>query len=171
MKILHTSDLHIGKKIMGRERFSEYRAVFCELAEVCRREKTELLLIAGDVFDTYTPSAEAEEIFYQGVKLLAENCAVLIVSGNHDDHVRLTAASVLAQEHNIYILGNSLNAVVCKSIGGTHPVKSGAGWVIFENDRGEQVYINALPYPNEARFKEGRSEETFEEKMTRWINC
>jgi len=171
MKILHTSDLHIGKKIMGRERFSEYRAVFCELAEVCRREKTELLLIAGDVFDTYTPSAEAEEIFYQCVKLLAENCAVLIVSGNHDDHVRLTAASVLAQEHNIYILGNSLNAVVCKSIGGTHPVKSGAGWVIFENDRGEQVYINALPYPNEARFKEGRSEETFEEKMTRWINC
>ena len=68
MKILHTSDLHIGKKLMGRERLDEYRGVFSELEAVCVREGVDLVLIAGDVFDTYTPSAEAEEIFYRGIK-------------------------------------------------------------------------------------------------------
>lgn len=170
MKILHTSDLHIGKKLMGRERFSEYRAIFSEIADVCEREKVELVLIAGDVFDTYTPSAEAEEIFYRGIKDLSKLCAVLVISGNHDDYVRLTAASVLAEEQNVYIIGNNLAPVNCAKRGKVYPVKSGNGWVIFEGNN-EKVYINALPYPNEARFKEGRSDETFEEKMTRWIAC
>ncbi|MDE7082585.1 MAG: exonuclease subunit SbcD [Clostridia bacterium] len=170
MRILHTSDLHIGKKLMGRERFSEYRAIFSELAEICEREGVELVLIAGDVFDTYTPSAEAEEIFYRGIKELSKLCAVLVISGNHDDYVRLTAASVLAEEQNVYIIGNNLSPVTCAKRGNVYPAASGNGWVIFEGN-GERVYINALPYPNEARFKEGRSDETFEEKMTRWIAC
>ena len=60
MKVLHTSDLHIGKKLMGRERYAEYRAVLSEISGICKAEGVELVLIAGDVFDTYTPSAEAE---------------------------------------------------------------------------------------------------------------
>ncbi|MDE6585972.1 MAG: exonuclease subunit SbcD [Clostridia bacterium] len=171
MKILHTSDLHIGKKLFGRERYGEYRAVFSELKSICEKECVELVLIAGDVFDTYTPSAEAEEIFYSGIKLLSEDCAVLVISGNHDDYVRLTAAATLAEERNIYILGNNLSPVNCAVRGNTYPVKSGSGWVIFQNTKGENVYINALPYPNEARFKEGKSDETFDEKMSRWIKC
>lgn len=169
MKILHTSDLHIGKKLMGRERYGEYRAVLAELAGICVREGVELCLIAGDVFDTYTPSAEAEEIFYSGVKKLAESCAVLIVSGNHDDYVRLTAASSLAEELNVYIVGNNLHTIGCARRGAAFPVRSDRGWVVFENLSGERVYINTLPYPNEARFKEGRTDESFEEKMSRWI--
>lgn len=169
MKVLHTSDLHIGKKIMGRERYAEYRAVFSEIAEICRAEKVELTLIAGDVFDTYTPSAEAEEIFYSGVKQVAKYCAVLIISGNHDDYVRLTAAAALAEELNVYIVGNNLSAVDCKKRGEVYPESSGAGWVIFKNGRGERAYVNTLPYPNEARFKEGKSDEPFLEKAARWI--
>lgn len=170
MKILHTSDLHVGKKLMGRERFAEYRAVFSELAEICKSEKIELVLIAGDVFDTYTPSAEAEEIFYSGVKLLSKHSAVLVISGNHDDYVRLTAASSLAEELKVYIVGNNAKCIKCVNSGEVYPEKSGFGWVIFANPRGERVYINTLPYPNEARFKEGRTDETFEEKMSRWIS-
>lgn len=169
MKILHTSDLHIGKKLMGRERFLEYRSIFIELSDVCEKEGVELVLIAGDVYDTFTPPAEAEEIFYQGVKLLSKRCAVLVISGNHDDYVRLTAVSALAEEHNVYIIGNDLKPVSCQKRGEVYPEKSGKGWVIFKNGAGERVYINTLPYPNEARFKEGRSDETFEEKTKRWI--
>lgn len=93
MKILHTSDWHIGKKLMGRERYDEYRSSLSEISAICEREEIELVLVAGDVFDTYTPSAEAERIFYEGVKQIAEFSAVLVISGNHDDYVRLTAAS------------------------------------------------------------------------------
>lgn len=169
MKILHTSDLHIGKKLMGRERYGEYRSVFTEISEICKKEGVELVFIAGDVFDTYTPSSEAEEIFYSGVKLLAETCAVLIISGNHDDYVRLTAAAQIAEELGVYIIGNNLRAVSCKKRKNVYPLRSGAGWVVFTNCHGEEVYINALPYPNEARFKEGRSDESFTQKISRWI--
>ena len=169
MKILHTSDLHIGKKLMGRERYAEYRAVLGEISEICQSEGVELVLIAGDVYDTYTPSAEAEEIFYSGVKKIARHSAVLIISGNHDDYVRLTAAAAFAEELNVYIVGNNLQAVSCNARGEVYPVKSGCGWVIFQNQKGERAYINTLPYPNEARFKEGKSDETFADKMTRWI--
>ncbi len=169
MKILNTSDLHIGKKLMGRERYGEYRSVFTEISDICKKEGVELVFIAGDVFDTYTPSSEAEEIFYSGVKLLAETCAVLIISGNHDDYVRLTAAAQIAEELGVYIIGNNLRAVSCKKRKNVYPLRSGAGWVVFTNCHGEEVYINALPYPNEARFKEGRSDESFTQKMSRWI--
>lgn len=170
MIIAHTSDLHIGKKLMGRERLDESRAVLSEICALCEREGVELLLVAGDVFDTYTPSAEAEEVFYSGIKELSSRCAVLIISGNHDDYVRLTAAATLAQELNVYIVGNNLQKIDCKKRGKAYPVESGGGWVVFGNGKGERVYINTLPYPNEARFKEGRSDESFEEKITRWIS-
>ena len=62
MKIVHTSDWHIGKKLMGRDRGEEFKAVLGEIGDICRREEADLLLVAGDVFDTYTPSAEAEEM-------------------------------------------------------------------------------------------------------------
>ena len=169
MKILHTSDLHIGKKLMGRERYDEFRAVFDGLKAICVQERVELVLVAGDVFDTYTPSAEAEEIFYSGLKLLSEICAVLVISGNHDDYVRLTAAAQIAEELGVYIIGNNLRAVSCKERKNVYPLRSGAGWVVVTNCHGEEVYINALPYPNEARFKEGRSDESFTQKMSRWI--
>ena len=170
MRIAHTSDWHIGKKLMGRDRGEEFKEVLAEIARICRDEGVELLLVAGDVFDTYTPSAEAEEIFYSSVKAIAETCAVLIISGNHDDYVRLTAAQALSEELNIYTVGNNLKALDCKKRGNCYPVQSEGGYAVFENSRGERVYINTLPYPNEARFKEGRSDESFADKMKRWID-
>ena len=170
MRIAHTSDWHIGKKLMGRDRGEEFKEVLAEIAELCREEKVELLLVAGDVFDTYTPSAEAEEIFYTSVKNIASTCAVLIISGNHDDYVRLTAAQALSEELNIYTVGNNLKALDCKKRGSCYPVESDGGYAVFANDAGERVYINTLPYPNEARFKEGKSDESFAVKIKRWID-
>ncbi|MCD8308704.1 MAG: exonuclease subunit SbcD [Clostridia bacterium] len=170
MKVAHTSDWHIGKKLMGRDRGEEFKAVLAEIGNICKERGVELLLVAGDVFDTYTPSAEAEEIFYNAVKEISKTCTVLIISGNHDDYVRLTAAGALAQELNIYIIGNNLKALPCKNKGVCYPVESDSGYAVFENAKGERVYINALPYPNEARFKEGKSEESFSDKMKRWID-
>ncbi len=169
MRILHTSDLHIGKKLINKDRYDEYRAVLSEMRSICERERVELVLIAGDIFDTYTPSAEAEQIFYRGIKDIAEVSAVLVISGNHDDYVRLTAASALADELGIYIVGNDLHPVPHKKHAGAFPVVSGSGYVIFSNEKGERVYINTLPYPNEARFKEDKTEESFADKMARWI--
>ena len=64
MRILHTSDWHIGKRLMGRERLDEQSAALDEIVGICEREEVELVLVAGDIFDTYLPSAEAEDLFF-----------------------------------------------------------------------------------------------------------
>ena len=160
MKILHTSDWHIGKRLgVLQNRLDEQAQVLDEITQICDDEKVELVIVAGDVFDTYTPSAEAEELFYQKIKQIAgDSRAVLIISGNHDDGVRLTATAPLAEEQGVYIVGNSRRAVSLKQTGRTvRPTRSGKGYVVFENERGEKAFIGTLPYPNEARFKEAKS--------------
>ncbi len=155
---------------MDRERLPEQIQALDEIAQICERERVSLVLIAGDVYDTYLPSAEAEDVFFSAMKKLAgEDRAVVIVSGNHDDGVRLAASAPLAEEQGIYIFGNRPRTF---QIGGTRPVRAveaGDYYIVIENSEGERVYLNALPYPNEARFHEDKTEESFPEKIKRWI--
>ncbi len=170
MKILHTSDWHVGKRLMDRERLEEQAEALEELAQLCEREDVSLVLVAGDVFDTYLPSAPAEELFFHVVKRLAgEKRAVVIVSGNHDDGIRLSASAPLAEEQGIYLVGNKPRIFSCNGERPVRAVQSGEGYLVIQNERGERVYINTLPYPNEARFKEEKSEESDCEKFSRWI--
>ncbi len=170
MRILHTSDWHLGKRLMDRERLPEQEAALNELVDVCEAEKIDLVLVAGDVFDTYLPPAEAEELFFRAVKRLAgETRAVVVVSGNHDDGVRLSASAPIAERQGIYLFGN---APARFTAGGDRPVRAvsvSEHSLVIENGAGERVFINALPYPNEARLKEEKTEESYPEKIRRWI--
>ena len=171
MKILHTSDWHIGKRLMGRERFDEQADVLDEIARICEEERVELVLVAGDIFDTYMPCAEAEELFFSKIRAIAgENRAVLLISGNHDDGVRLSASAPLSEELGIYIVGNSRKPLPLHSTRKVRPVVSDTGYAVFENERGEKAFVNTLPYPNEARFKEEKSDLPFCERMKKWID-
>ena len=176
MKILHTSDWHIGKRLMGRERLDEQSAVLDEIIEICEREQIELVLLAGDVFDTYTPCAEAEDLFFKKIKKVAGTSrTVLIISGNHDDGVRLSAVAPLSEEQGIYVVGNARNTIPTQAETSfengrkLRPIASGKGYVIFENIDGEKAFISTLPYPNEARFKEAKSDLPYIEQMKKWI--
>ncbi len=172
MRILHTSDWHIGKRLKDRTRLTEQAEVLEEIVQICEDERIELVLLAGDVFDTYTPGAEAEELFYSKIKKIAgERRAVLIISGNHDDGVRLSAASPLAEEQGIYIIGNARKSVSSEvSERSVRPVRSGKGFVVFENERGEKAFVSTLPYPNEARFREDHSDLPYPERVKNWID-
>lgn len=171
MKLLHTSDWHLGKRLMEAERLEEQIAALDELVRICDEERVELVLVAGDIFDTYLPSAEAEEAFFAAVKKLAgKSRAVVLVAGNHDDGVRLAASAPVCAEEGVYIFGNR-PAVF--PVGGDRPVKpvaAGERYLLFENGAGERVYINALPYPNEARMREEKSDESYAERVKRWIS-
>jgi len=170
MKILHTSDWHIGKRLMGRERLDEQEAVLDELAELCASEEVELVIVAGDIFDTYTPSAEAENLFFQKIRKIAgENRAVLLISGNHDDGVRLSASTPFSEELGVYIVGNDRKPLRLTSARTVKPIASGKGYAVFENGAGERTFVSALPYPNEARFKEEKSELSYIDRIKEWI--
>ncbi len=167
MKILHTSDWHLGKRLSERERLPEQIEILDEIVGICEERQVEVVLVAGDVFDTYLPPAEAEEVFFRAVKRLAAGRAVVVISGNHDDGVRLAAAAPIAAEEGVYIFGRGIPHP--REDGPVRVVQSGENFLLLENKAGERVYLNILPYPNEARLKEDKTEESYAEKTKRWI--
>ena len=97
VKLLHTSDWHVGRTIRGRSRADEHRAVLAEIARIAAEESADLVLVAGDVFDVSAPSPESERIVYQALLALAEVAPVLVVAGNHDHPRRLEAVAPLLE--------------------------------------------------------------------------
>lgn len=170
MKILHTSDWHLGKTLENISRIGEQKAFINELCEIADREGVELVLIAGDVFDTYTPSTAAEELFYDAIDRLSKKGqrAVVVIAGNHDSPDRLCAASPLAYKNGIILLGYP------GSDAGLYPT-AGTGAVIVDSGNGwlelgipgcpHNAVILTLPYPSESRLEELLSEEADEASL------
>lgn len=65
MKILHTADWHLGKKLDQFSRLEEQREVMAEICEIADLQKVDVVIIAGDLFDTFNPAAEAQDLFYK----------------------------------------------------------------------------------------------------------
>ncbi|QDR83121.1 exonuclease SbcCD subunit D [Sporomusa termitida] len=159
MRILHTADWHFGKTIEGRDRHREQVAFVEELAGICADERIDLVLVAGDVFQSPNPSAAAEELFYYAVDKLADHGrrGVVIVAGNHDNPDRLCAASPLAGR-----LGITLAGLPKEELGPTSPgpgkvyrVNGGQAWLeLAVPGIDHTAVIAALPYPSEGRLKE-----------------
>ncbi len=120
MKILHTADWHVGKTIQGQSRAHEHEAVLAELAAVAAREKVDLVLVAGDLFDTSAPTPEAERIVYRGLLALSELAPVVAIPGNHDSDRRLSALAPLFDLARVTIrAGVSRDPVEVQTAGGT----------------------------------------------------
>ncbi|MDE5593735.1 MAG: exonuclease subunit SbcD [Clostridiales bacterium] len=106
MKILHTADLHLGKKLNKAARLDEQCDVIKQLSEIADVEDIDVVLIAGDIFDTSVPTSEAERVFYRSILTLAERGrAVIALAGNHDDERRMCAAKPLADLQGIVLAG------------------------------------------------------------------
>lgn len=107
MRILHTADWHLGRTLEGRSRQEEHEKFVDELCTLVRDEAIDLVLIAGDVFDSGNPSAAAEELYFDALARLGENGrrAVVVIAGNHDSPDRLTAVQALAQRHGATLFG------------------------------------------------------------------
>jgi exonuclease SbcD len=103
VRVLHTSDWHVGRTVRGRSREDEHRAVFAEMAALARDEGVDLVLVAGDVFDHQSPSASAEDVVYEALLRFAEAGAqVVMIAGNHDHPDRLEAVRPLLKLANIH---------------------------------------------------------------------
>ena len=96
MKILHTSDLHIGKRVNEFSMLDDQRHILNEILGIVRDERPDALIIAGDVYDKSIPSAEAVTLFDKFLlELSALSLPTFIISGNHDSPERLGFASEL----------------------------------------------------------------------------
>lgn len=108
MKIIHTADWHLGQTFYGYDRSREHAVFLDWLCDVIKDTGSELLLIAGDIFDSPNPSAEAQRMFYTFLtKVTAENphLQVIITAGNHDSAARLEAPNSLLGVFNANVSG------------------------------------------------------------------
>lgn len=176
MKILHTSDWHLGKTLENINRIDEQKQFVDELCDIAEREDIQLVLIAGDIFDAYTPSAAAEGLFYEAVERLSKKGkrTVVVIAGNHDSPDRLCAASPLAYQNGIILLGypdSDAGTYSCmgkdkKLSQASEIIASGAGWLEMKiNGCKHHAVILTLPYPSEARLEQVFSQEADEIKL------
>ncbi len=108
MKILHTSDWHLGRSLYGRKRYDEFSAFLDWLARTIEDEDIDVLLVAGDVFDTGTPSNRAQALYYRFLGRISSSCCrhVVVTAGNHDSPSFLNAPGELLKALNVYVIGS-----------------------------------------------------------------
>jgi DNA repair protein SbcD/Mre11 len=151
LRILHTGDWHLGKTLEGRSRLPEQEAMVDELVQLVKDEQIDLVLLAGDVYDTVNPPAAAEQLFYEALARLADGGKrrIVAIAGNHDNPDRLAAAAPLAGGHGISLAG----------LPSADPIEVGIART------GERAVIAALPYPSESRLRELLAEDADEQAL------
>lgn len=109
MKVLHTSDWHLGRSLYDRKRYEESAMFLGWLADLIKTEQADVLLVAGDVFDSTLPSNKAQELYYQFLTSLLGSCCrhVVITGGNHDSSTLLNAPAELLKVLNIHVVGSA----------------------------------------------------------------
>jgi exonuclease SbcD len=157
MKILHTADWHLGKRLESFSRHSEQCEVLQEICEIADREQVDVVLISGDLFDTFNPPIESVELFYKTLKKLADNGrrAVIAIAGNHDSPERLEAPDPLARECGIVFCGLPGTTVPLFQLeSGLEIVKSEPGFIEIKLPNSTAALRLILaPFANEQRMR------------------
>lgn len=169
MKLLHTSDWHLGKRLEDFSRIEEQQAVLQEICEIAEREQVNAIIVAGDLFDTFNPPTEAVDLFYRTLKRLTNNGKrpVIAIAGNHDSPDRIEAPDPLARECGIIFAGYP-NSIV-------PPFELESGLKVLHNEEGflelllpgSSIPLRLLltPYANEFRLKTYLGHENSEEEL------
>lgn len=139
MRILHLADLHIGKRVNGFSMLEDQKYILNQILGIVKERQTEVVLIAGDVYDKAIPSAEAVEVFDDFLtKLVEAKQKVLLISGNHDSEERLAFASQVMKKSGVYFA----------------PVFSGDIEKVTLQDECGDIHFYMLPYRKPAKVVE-----------------
>lgn len=177
IKILHTADWHLGKKLDSFSRLEEQVLVMNEIVEIADQQQVDLVLIAGDLFDNFNPSVEAVELFYKTLKRLSNNGKrpVVAISGNHDSPSLIDAPDPLARECGIILIGYPNAKIQEFELNDFKISKSVEGMIELKlNSFDYPIRIIHTPYANEIRLKqyfgENKEDALNEVLATNWKN-
>ncbi len=169
MRILHTADWHLGKKLDNYSRLEEQKKVLHEICTIADTKNADVIIIAGDIFDNYNPSTEAIELFYKTVKKLSNNGKrpVIAIAGNHDSPDRIETADPLAVECGIIFAGypdTIINPFNLES--GIKVTKSEPGFIELDIEgQTHPLRVIFTPYANEHRLKQSLLSENSEDEL------
>ncbi|PZX47081.1 metallophosphoesterase family protein [Algoriphagus chordae] len=169
IKILHTADWHLGKRLQEFSRLEEQKLVLEEIQQIADRENVDLILLAGDIFDTFNPSHEAVELLYKSLRRLTNGGKrpIIAISGNHDSTQFVEAPDPLAREMGIFFYGKYDTIIPTGKLdNGIEITQASEGFVEMKLPQFDfPVRVILAPYANEVSMKtylgEGDREEEF----------
>lgn len=150
MKIIHTSDWHLGATLYGHDRLDDHREMLRQLTETVASEQPDAMLVSGDIFDNSSPSAAAERLLDSALMELADagkpGMKIILTSGNHDSPSRHTTHSAVYSRLGIHTIGSA-------GITADTDIAEIADRFIIRV--GEKGTVIAVPYINRRNMPEG----------------
>lgn len=159
MKIIHTSDWHIGRSLYGRKRYEEFEAFLAWLAQTLQQKDVDVLLVAGDIFDTSTPSNRAQELYYRFLCCVATSTCrhVVVIAGNHDSPSFLNAPRELLRALNVHVIGAASENPEDEVL------------VLSKEDGIPELIVCAVPYLRDRDIRVAEAGESLEDKEQKLI--
>lgn len=160
MRVLHTSDWHIGRTLYGRKRYEEFDAFLTWLAETIQMNEIDVLLVAGDVFDTSAPSNRAQELYYRFLcRVAGSPCRhVVVVAGNHDSPSFLNAPKELLKALDVHVIGNATESPEDEVL------------VLCNEQNAPELIVCAVPYLRDRDIRVAEAGESVEDKESKLID-
>lgn len=160
MKLLHTSDWHIGRTLYGRKRYEEFEAFLTWLAGTIQKNEIDVLLVAGDIFDTSAPSNRAQELYYRFLcRVAASSCRhVVVVAGNHDSPTFLNAPKELLKALDVHVVGSSTEDPEDEVL------------VLRNEQEAPELIVCAVPYLRDRDIRMAEAGESVEDKERKLID-
>ena len=160
MRVLHTSDWHIGRTLYGRKRYEEFEAFLTWLAEIIQQNQINALLAAGDVFDTSAPSNRAQELYYRFLcRAAASSCRhIVVVAGNHDSPSFLNAPKELLKVFDVHVVGSSTASLEDEVL------------VLRNEQDAPELIVCAVPYLRDRDIRAAEAGESVEDKERKLID-
>lgn len=157
MRVLHTADWHLGQRLANQERTEEHRHFLRWLCQTICDEKIDLLLIAGDVFDTGFPSNTALKLYYDFLREVKDTCCqeVVVIGGNHDSVSTLNAPAEFLRHYKVHVVGGA-------------PAQPQDQVIVISSEEGEpQLVVCAVPFLRDKDVRLSVPGETTEEREIR----
>jgi len=159
LKVLHTSDWHLGRSLYGQKRYEEFKNFLDWLSAVIETENIDILLIAGDVFDNSTPSNRAQELYYNFLVGTSKTCcrSIVVIAGNHDSPSFLDAPKGLLRALDVHVLGQKT------------PTAEGEVIAIHGDGASPPAVVCAVPYLRDRDVRIVEPGESVEEKDAKLV--
>lgn len=159
MKILHTSDWHLGRTLYGRKCHEEFAFFLDWLADEISRRKVDCLLIAGDVFDSTTPANTVQSLYYSFLHRISGSCCrhVVITGGNHDSPSLLNAPRQLLKHLNVTVVGSATDDPDDEVVG------------IYDPEGRLEAVVCAVPYLRDRDVRRSEAGESIEDKARKLV--
>jgi exonuclease SbcD len=160
VRILHTSDWHLGKNLYCKKRYEEFESFLAWLTEAIQQNEIEVLLVAGDIFDTINPTNRAQELYYRFLRRVARSSCrhVVIVAGNHDSPTFLNAPKELLRVLDVHVVGSTSDAWEDEVL------------VLYNGENVPELIVCAVPYLRDKDIREAEAGESIEDKERNLVN-